>query len=80
MVTHSSQIDATLIVRRSRSINVSCGRLIANSAVFESVAALDALTSEYVPRVEANRQVEAGDYVVRRELHKAAGDGIAGAT
>ena len=27
--------------------------------------------AEYVPRVEANRQVEAGNYVVRRELHKA---------
>jgi len=27
--------------------------------------------AEYVPRVEANQQVEASNYVVRRELHKA---------
>jgi hypothetical protein len=32
---------------------------------------LEVEMSEYVPRVEANRQIEASNYVVRRELHKA---------
>lgn len=32
---------------------------------------LEVEMAEYVPRVEANRQVEAGNFVVRRELHKA---------
>jgi hypothetical protein len=32
---------------------------------------LEVEMSEYVLRVEVNRQVEAGNYVVRRELHKA---------
>ena len=64
--TNDSNRNGSSLNAREQSI-IERNRIVAERERFK----LKVEMSEYVLRVEANRQVEAGNCVVRRELHKA---------